>query len=129
MIVLLSASAIFLTGLQAGINAPRSAFTTCLKATTAKAKTEKVGADAYEGYLRSACGSQIDAFKAASIAFDVKNGISRKNATATADEMIGDWVGESIESYRFQLEVQPKAQAKAAPAQPSQPVPASAPQQ
>lgn len=129
MIILLSASAIVLAGLQAGINAPRSAFTTCLKSASTKASTEKVPADAYEAYLRSNCGSQIDAFKAASVKFDVKNGISRKDAAATADEMIGDWVGDSVESYRFQLEIQPKAQAKAAPAQPSQPVPASAPQQ
>ena len=129
MIIMLSASAIVLAGLQAGINAPRSAFTTCLKATSAKASTEKVPAEGYEAYLRTACGSQIDAFKDASVKFDVKNGVSRKDATATADEMIGEWVGDSVESYRFQLEIQPKAQAKAAPAQPSQPVPASAPQQ
>ncbi len=65
MIVLLAASSITLTALQASINAPRDAFKTCLKDASSKAMGEKVTAEAYEAYIRNACSTQLGTFKAA----------------------------------------------------------------
>jgi len=59
MILLLAASSITLTALQASINAPREAFRVCLKEATSKAATEKVGADGYEAYVRNACSGPL----------------------------------------------------------------------
>ncbi|HET9811953.1 MAG TPA: hypothetical protein VFP53_09725 [Sphingomicrobium sp.] len=126
MIVLLSASAIYLAGLQAGINAPRTAFTQCLKSATSKAESSKVGGDAIEAYIRTNCSAEIDAFKSASVSFDVKNGVSKKEATAGADDMISGWLESSIDNYKFRAaEEAPPPQQAAAPAAP----PASAPTQ
>ena len=131
MIALLSASAIFLAGLQAGINVPRNAFRECLKATAAKAASEKIGADAYQAYLESACEAQSAEFRSASIRFDMKNGMSRKDANATADELIKDWLDSSIETYAYRAERSaplPAAAAAAAP-KPATATPAAAPKQ
>ena len=84
MIALLAASAIYLTALQATINAPRDAFKACLKQGDAKAKSEKVAADGYDAYLRNACSAQTSSLRSALIAFDLKNGISRKSAAEGA---------------------------------------------
>ena len=100
MIGLLSASALLLAGLQAGIDRPRNAFNSCLTQTATKAAAEKVAGDAYQAYLESACSAQIGAFKTATINFDVKNGVGRKTATTDADAMIGDWVQSNINSYK-----------------------------
>ena len=100
MIGLLSASALLLAGLQAGIDRPRNAFNSCLSQTATKAAAEKLAGDAYQAYLEAACGAQIGAFKTATINFDVKNGVGRKTATTDADAMIGDWVQSNIESYK-----------------------------
>ena len=130
MIAVLGASAIFLAGLQAGINAPRDAFTKCLKAAAAKASDEKVGADGIEAYLRTNCGGQIDAFKAASVAFDVKNGLSRKSAASGADDMISGWLEGSVDNYKFRLEAEapePRQAATPATAAPATVTPATAP--
>lgn len=107
MITLVGATALLLAGLQAGINAPRNAFNDCLTQASTKAAAEKVPAEAYDAYLQNACGGQIEAFKKASIAFDVKNGIGRKQSAADAELMISDWVKSSVESYKT------KASAKA----------------
>jgi hypothetical protein len=135
MIVLLGASAIYLAGLQAGINAPRDAFTQCLKSVSAKAESAKVKADQIEIYIRTNCSTQIEAFKDASIAFDVKNGISRKEAISGADDMITGWLGDSIEDYKFRFGGQGEPQqaadalkAQSAPAAPVQPAAAAQPQ-
>ena len=64
MIVLLAASSITLTALQASINAPREAFRSCLKEATAKASNEKVSSDAYGAYVRAACSGELGAIVA-----------------------------------------------------------------
>ena len=58
MIGLVIASAINLTGLQAAIAAPTSAFRGCLKDAAAKAKTEKVTGDGIDAYLRNAAAAR-----------------------------------------------------------------------
>ena len=100
MIGLLSASALLLVGLQAGIDRPRNAFNSCLSQTATKAAAEKVAGDAYQAYLETACSAQIGAFKTATINFDVKNGVGRKQATSDAEAMIGDWMQSNVNSYK-----------------------------
>lgn len=136
MIVLLAASAITLTALQASINAPRDAFKACLKEATTKAADEKVHADAYEAYVRDACSAKLGAFKTATVNFDMKNKMSRKDATEDADLMIADFLGSAIDHYQYVLKgMAPQEAAKAAPAAATPadvttppPTPASAPQ-
>ena len=90
MIALLSAWAIGVTALQATIAAPTEAFRGCLKEATAKAKAEKVGGDAIEAYLRSACTVQMQSLKTAVVAFRVKNGMARKAAADDAEMTVDD---------------------------------------
>ena len=127
MIALLSASAIFLTALQAGINAPTDAFRTCLKAAATKATTEKVAADAVDGYLRNACSAQMGALKSAVVTFRTKNGMSKKAAADDADMTVDDYVATTVDKYQFMATLNAPAQKQAAPQAPAA-TPASAPQ-
>ena len=125
MIALLVASAINLTALQASIAAPTSAFRGCLRDAAAKAKGEKVGGDAIEAYLRSACTGQLGTLKQALIDFRLKNGMTRKAAISDADMTVDDYVATPVDNYKFMADMdKPKAQmpASATPA----PTPAAA---
>ncbi len=101
MIVLLAASSITLTALQASINAPRDAFKTCLKEASAKAGNEKVAAEAYDAYVRAACTGQLGAFKSAAMAFDMKNKMSKKDSSADADAMVSDFLESALDNYKY----------------------------
>ncbi|MBV9527405.1 hypothetical protein [Sphingomonas sp.] len=133
MIFLVGASAIYLTALQASINAPRSAFQACLKASVDKASAAKVDGDAYEAFVRNACGGQLNSFKTAVVGFDVGNKMSRKDAGADADSMIADFLSGSTDHYRYVLKSEPITNAAApakpvtAPAAAPAPTPAAAP--
>ena len=116
MIILLGASAIYLTALQAVINAPRDAFKACLKESVEKAEAQKVGGDGYEAFVRTACGGQLSSFKSAVVSFDMKNKMSKKDAASDADSMIDDFVSGSVEHYRYMNKSDPIA--SAAPAKP-----------
>lgn len=129
MIALVMASAMFLTGLQATINAPTTAFRGCLKQAGEKAKNEKVGPDAIEAYIRNACTVQGDALKTAVIAFRMKNGMAKKAAADDAVMTINDYVGTIVDNYQFMADYnKPKPAPAAAPAAPAAPTtPASQP--
>ena len=125
MIALLSASAIILAGLQATINAPTDAFRGCLRESSSKANSEKVGADAIDAYLRNACSAQLSTLKSAVVAFRTKNGMTKKAAAEDADMTVDDYVATSVDKYQFMAELNaPKPAATPAPA----PTPAAAPQ-
>jgi len=128
MIFLVGASAIYLTALQAAINAPRSAFQACLKESVDKATAQKIEGDSYDAFVRNACGSQLDRFKSAVIGFDIGNKMSRKDAGADADAMIADFVSGSADHYRYVIKSQPASAAapKAATA-PAAAAPVTAP--
>lgn len=133
MILLVAVSAISLTGLQATINAPRQAFTSCLKEATSKASSEKVGANGYDAYARNACSAELGSFKAAVVKFDMGNKMSRKASDEDADAMIGDFMSSSVDRYKYVTGASSAAtQAAVAVAKPTtvtpQPTPASAPQ-
>ena len=59
MIALIGASALVLAGLQASIAMPTDAFRGCLRDAAAKSKSDKVGGDAIETYLKNACTLQM----------------------------------------------------------------------
>jgi hypothetical protein len=101
MIILLAASSITLTALQAAINAPRDAFRTCLKSASTKASGEKVTAEAYEAYVRSACNGELGSFRGAVVKFDMGNKMSKKASDDDADSMISDFVSSALDNYKY----------------------------
>jgi hypothetical protein len=101
MIILLAASSITLTALQASINAPRDALRACLKETSAKAANEKVATDGYEAYVRNACGGQLGTFKGAVVKFDMSNKMSRRASEDDASAMASDFMGSAAEHYKY----------------------------
>jgi hypothetical protein len=134
MIVLVAATAVFLTASQAVINGPRDAFRNCLKEQSSKAANDKVAADGFEAYVRSACGAQLGAFKSAVVKFDMGNKMSRKAADDDADSMLADFLGSAAENYKYRngSNAAPTKEASApppsAPKITPQPTPAAAPQ-
>ena len=133
MIVLLAATGITLTALQAVINAPREAFRTCLKTASTKASNDKVGAEAYKAYVRNACGAELGSFKGAVVKFDMGNKMSKKASDDDADQMIADFVDSALDHYKYitGADSAPKQNASApAPttATPPPPTPAAAAQ-
>jgi hypothetical protein len=133
MIVLLAASAISLAMLQASINAPRDTFRACIKQASNKAASEKVGADAYEAYIRTNCSAELGSLKAAVVKFDMGNKMSRKASDEDAAAMIGDFVSSALDNYKYitgssTASVKQAASPKPAPAiTPPAPTPASEP--
>lgn len=114
MISLAIGSAVYLVAMQAGIDAPRAAFSSCLKEAAAKAKTDKMAGDAFAAFARSSCGTHADTLKSALVKFDVKYGIARKQATEDAELQIEDYFKSSASSYS--VYVKPEVKQAAAPA-------------
>lgn len=115
MIILLAASSLYLSGIQAGIAAPTSAFRGCLREAAAKAKTDKIGADAIESYLKNACTSQMGSLREALIAFRIKNGMSHNAAVSDAAMTVNDYISTPVDNYKFTVGMDTK-QVAAAPA-------------
>lgn len=105
MIVLIGATAIYLTVLQASINAPTEAFRSCLKQASTKASGEKVGGEAFEAYARNACSVQLGSLKSAVIAFRMKNGMAKKAAADDANMTVDDYVATSVDKYQFMADM------------------------
>jgi hypothetical protein len=125
MIVLLIASAINLTALQASIAGPTDAFRGCLREAASKAKSEKVPADGIEAYLKTACTVKMGSLKSALISFRMKNGMSAKAAASDAEMTVDDYVATPADNYKFMANMEaPKP--VTAPAKPVA-TPASAP--
>jgi hypothetical protein len=101
MIALLGASVLALAALQASISAPRDTFRACLKDAGAKAATQKVAADAFEGYLRNACTSELGSLKSAITAFNMKNGMGKKAAADDAEMTVDDYLASPVDNYKF----------------------------
>lgn len=118
MIILLGASAIVLSAMQASIQAPTSAFRGCLHTAVDKAKADKVAGDAIEAYLRTACTTQMSTLKEALIGFRMKNGMTRKAAASDADMTVDDYVSTPVENYKFTMK-STNATASATPAAPA----------
>lgn len=101
MIILLAASALYMSALQAGIAGPTTSFRGCLREAAAKAKTEKVPADGIEAYLKKACTAQMGSLDEALIAFRMKNGMTRKAAASDAAMTVDDYISAPADNYKF----------------------------
>ncbi|HZU50787.1 MAG TPA: hypothetical protein VE968_02810 [Sphingomicrobium sp.] len=128
MIILLAASAIYMSGVQAAIAAPTDAFRGCLRDAASKAKSEKVTGDGIEAYLKKSCTAQMGTLTDALVAFRMKNGMTRKAAAADAAMTVDDYVSTPADNYKFMTNMEAKQApaAAAAPAAPSGPAPAKA---
>jgi hypothetical protein len=128
MIILLGATALTLAALQASIAGPTEAFRGCLREATTKAQSEKVAGDKIEDYLRTACTGQMGDLMSAIVAFRMKNGMSKKEASSDAAMTVDDYVSTPADNYRFMINYDaPKGQSAAAPAQkPATPPPQAA---
>jgi len=111
MIILVGASALFLTAAQAGINAPRQAFWACAKTQKSKARDQKIGGDGFEAFLRTACSSEIQSLRSAIAATDVKNGMAHKAAEQDADSSMTDYLSGPVDRYKADLQPPPAATA------------------
>ncbi len=85
---------------SAAINSQRDNFISCLERATESAKAQKMTADALEPHLRASCASVEESFKAALIAFDVKNKIARKQAATDAKLQADDFVSSSVGQFK-----------------------------
>jgi hypothetical protein len=128
MIALLAASAIYMSGLQAGIAGPTDAFRGCLREAATKAKSEKVSGDAIEAYLKNACTAQMGTLTEALIGFRMKNGMTRKAAASDAAMTVDDYISTPADNYKFMANMDAKQAAPApAPAAKAAVTPAAAP--
>jgi hypothetical protein len=136
MIAMLMGSALYMVAAQASMAAPINAFKDCLKQTSAKAKSEKVAAANYEAYARNACGAQLTALTNSIVAFNMKNGMSKKTAASDAELTAADYLASSVDKYGYlagveaenaKVEAAANAPKPAAPAATPTPTPASAP--
>ena len=101
MIALVSLSAITLSMLQASVAAPTQSFRSCLREAATKATSEKVSGDNIEAYLRNACTAQMSTLRDALIAFRLKNGMTKKAASADAEMTVDDYVSTPADNYKF----------------------------
>ena len=85
---------------SAAINSQRDKYISCLDAAEASAKAQKMPVDAFEAHLRQTCAAAETSFKASLIAFDMKNKVARKQATADAQLQADDFVVGSVYRYK-----------------------------
>ena len=99
------ASAIYAAAMQnAAATSARSALVECLRSAAAEAMKTNVAADGLTPHMRATCSAQAAKLKSALVAFDMKNGISRKQAGADADLQLDDYYATQEDKYRYQLE-------------------------
>ncbi|MCW3798658.1 hypothetical protein OMW55_12655 [Sphingomonas sp. BN140010] len=102
-LVLLIAAAPAAAPNTAAIDRSRSAFVACLKQAATAAKAPEVTADSFAGYARSHCAAQQTALVEAMVAFDVRNGASRKSAVEGADMAVDDYLETAKNNWAARL--------------------------
>jgi len=88
---------------SAAINTQRDKFITCLEGAATTAKSQKMPAEAFEPHLRQSCAAAESSFKASLVAFDMKNKVARKQATADAQLQADDFVISAVDNYKAVL--------------------------
>ena len=121
MLVMAMASAMYLAAAQnAAVSSSRTAYADCVRDAAVAVKKDKIPLDQLTPRLREACDAQRTKLKDALVAFDVKNGISRKQAAEDADLQLDDYYLAQEERYAYELEkTPPKANASQSPPAPS----------
>src|SRR5829696_3911139 len=109
--------------LQASIAAPRQNFTDCLKKASLQAATQQVAAGQYSAFAMQQCAASGASFKSALVAFDVKNGVKKAQASSDAQLQLDDYLAMSTEKYEAKASF---AKAKPQPSPTPAPVPAAA---
>jgi hypothetical protein len=117
MIVLVAA--MMLVGSGADV---RHDFVACLKTAQNQAEQQKIGADGFVNFARTACASAEQPFKAALVNANVQHGMSRKDSASDANQQVSDYYHEWNEKYA--ADAPPPSPAKVTPPPPT---PASAP--
>ena len=111
MITMLTAAAL-VTGLSGD---PRTTYSACLRDAVVNAKIAKVAGDGFKAYARETCAAAETAFKAERVAFNVKNGMSRKAAAEDFEGQIEDYLYSAEDKYIFSLQPAKAAQAAISP--------------
>lgn len=83
----------------AAIDRSRAAFVTCLKQASSDAKPGEVTADTFAAFVKARCAEQQKALADAMVAFDMRNGASRRSAADGADLAIEDYVETAKNVY------------------------------
>lgn len=105
MISLVFASAVYLAAMQSAEAASsRKAFTACLREAVEKGKSEKVGPDGFDAYVRTHCSPVSTKFVDVLVSFDLKNKVPRKQATSDAESQVTDYYSETGERYKYEVE-------------------------
>jgi hypothetical protein len=82
------------------IDAPRRAFSACLKTFETNQLSAKVDAAAYETAVKTACTAEAEALAQALVKYDVAMGTKRATATSNAARDVDDYRLTSVERYR-----------------------------
>lgn len=98
-----------------GAGEPRQAYSACLRDAVANAKAANVTGDGFKAYARESCAAAEAPFKQTLVAFNVKNGMSRKSAADDADVQIDDYLFSAEDRYRASLTAPKGAQVASAP--------------
>ncbi|HEU5482987.1 MAG TPA: hypothetical protein VFU80_07860 [Sphingomicrobium sp.] len=92
--------------MQAGADGPRNAYRSCLNNAVSSAKTANVTADGFKDYAHKTCASAADGLKSKLVAFNVKNGMSKKAAADDADIQLDDYLYSYEEKFRYAAQPQ-----------------------
>lgn len=103
------------------LDAPRKAYSACVKQFETKSLAAKVDAAAYSTALKGACTAEAAALAKALTDFDVSMGSKRASAMATAESDVADYRLTSEERYRDMVPGSPATATAATSAPPATP--------
>ena len=82
------------------LDAPRKAYSACIKEFETSSRKAKLDPAAYSTAIKGACQSEATALAKALVDFDVAMGSKRATASANAQSDVADYVLTSEERYR-----------------------------